>query len=388
MPDTQHQSQHMQYFFMLGREPALSLAEIKAVLQMNNIVATEITSGHNFLILALDRTIDAPKLMNALAGTIKIGEIIQKIEKITTESLLPLVPDVDNRVVFGISTYNFNMDIMKLGKQLKKLITDQDKAARFAVSKENPLSSVAVAKNKLIEKGIEFNLFKIKTEVFIGKTLAVQDFERYSRLDYGRPAPDAKSGMLPPKLAQMMINLSGVRNNATLLDPFCGSGTVLQQAIIMGFKNVSGTDISPEAIVATTKNLEWLKKELNIDFNCTPTVADIRNIDKKIKPKSIDLIVTEPDLGPPLRGFESPQALQRIITNLEKLYHIIFEKFSIILKRNAIVVIIVPEIRAKNKTYRFNVDQMLANKFQVLGHWQYSRPNQHVVRNIYKIKAL
>ncbi len=376
----------MQYFFMLGREPELSLSEIKSVLQKHKITATEITNGHNFLIIDSTEEIHAV-IMDELAGTIKFGKIIAKQEKVTAESLFEILPQTENRLVFGISTYNFNLDINRLGREIKNLVKETGANARFAVSKENPLSSVAVAKNKLIEKGIEFNLFKVGAEVFVGQTLAVQDFENFSKMDYGRPAPDATSGMLPPKLAQMMLNLSGIRKNASFLDPFCGSGTVLQQAIVLGFRDIRGSDLSPKAIADSQKNLDWLKKELNEDFSCPLTVSDIRDIDKKIKSKSIDLIVTEPSLGPPLRGFESPQTLNRIITDLEKLYRIIFEKFSIVLKKNGIAVIVAPEIRTKNKTYRFNVDQLLTNKFQVLGHWQYSRPNQHVVRNIYKLKA-
>jgi len=371
---------------MLGREPELSLSEIKSVLQKHKITATEITNGHNFLIIDSTEEIHAV-IMDELAGTIKFGKIIAKQEKVTAESLFEILPQTENRLVFGISTYNFNLDINRLGREIKNLVKETGANARFAVSKENPLSSVAVAKNKLIEKGIEFNLFKVGAEVFVGQTLAVQDFENFSKMDYGRPAPDATSGMLPPKLAQMMLNLSGIRKNASFLDPFCGSGTVLQQAIVLGFRDIRGSDLSPKAIADSQKNLDWLKKELNEDFSCPLTVSDIRDIDKKIKSKSIDLIVTEPSLGPPLRGFESPQTLNRIITDLEKLYRIIFEKFSIVLKKNGIAVIVAPEIRTKNKTYRFNVDQLLTNKFQVLGHWQYSRPNQHVVRNIYKLKA-
>lgn len=371
---------------MLGREPEISLAEIKSVLQKNKITATEITSGHNFLIIDSTSPIDAI-IMNELAGTIKFGQIIAKQEKVTPENLFEIIPPTNNRVVFGISTYNFNIDLNKFGKQIKNLIKETGATARFAVSKENPLSSVAVAKNKLIEKGIEFNLFKVGTEVFIGQTLAVQDFERFSRMDYGRPAPDATSGMLPPKLAQMMLNISSVRNDATLLDPFCGSGTVLQQAILLGFHKLSGTDLSPKAIADSQKNLDWLKKETQEDVAVPLTICDIHDIHKIVAPNSIDLIVSEPSLGPALRGFESPQTLNKIIFDLERLYRVIFEKFSFILKRNGIAVVIVPEIRTKNKSYRFNVDQMFVNKFQVLGHWQYSRPNQHVVRNIYKLKA-
>ena len=35
----------------------------------------------------------------------------------------------------------------------------------------------------------------------------MQDFEQWGARDYGRPSRDAVRGMLPPKLARMMVNL-------------------------------------------------------------------------------------------------------------------------------------------------------------------------------------
>ena len=40
--------------------------------------------------------------------------------------------------------------------------------------------------------------------------------------------------MLPPKLAQIIVSLSGTQPGQTVLDPFCGTGVVLQEALIMG----------------------------------------------------------------------------------------------------------------------------------------------------------
>ena len=88
----------------------------------------------------------------------------------------------------------------------------------------------------------------------------MQPFKDLSRLDFGRPARDDFSGMLPPKLAQIMINLAQVQNpEALIIDPFCGSGTILSEALLMGYKDLLGSDISPKAIADTYKNISWIK---------------------------------------------------------------------------------------------------------------------------------
>ena len=64
---------------------------------------------------------------------------------------------------------------------------------------------------------------------FLGQTLVVQPFKVLSKRDFGRPARDDHSGMLPPKLAQIMINLARRNDDIstkTILDPF----VVLEQS--------------------------------------------------------------------------------------------------------------------------------------------------------------
>ena len=96
--------------------------------------------------------------------------------------------------------------------------------------------------------------------------MAVQPFEEFGARDYARPSRDDLSGMLPPKLAKIMINLAQAKENSLILDTFCGSGTILQEALIMGYLNLIGFDSSPKAIKDSQANLEWLadKYDLNI----------------------------------------------------------------------------------------------------------------------------
>ena len=67
--------------------------------------------------------------------------------------------------------------------------------------------------------------------------------------------------MLPPKLAQILINLCGpLKPGAVVLDPFCGTGVVLQEALLMGYR-AYGTDIDERMVDYTEKNLKWLVRD-------------------------------------------------------------------------------------------------------------------------------
>ena len=64
--------------------------------------------------------------------------------------------------------------------------------------------------------------------------------------------------MLPPKLAQILINLCGpLIPGSVVLDPFCGTGVVLQEALLMGYL-AYGTDVNERMVEYTTRNLNWL----------------------------------------------------------------------------------------------------------------------------------
>jgi len=68
-------------------------------------------------------------------------------------------------------------------------------------------------------------------------------------------------GMLPPKLAQTIVNLATGPTPPTedtiILDPFCGTGVILQESLLMGY-GAYGTDLEPRMIDYTRENLAWL----------------------------------------------------------------------------------------------------------------------------------
>ncbi|HUC27868.1 MAG TPA: methyltransferase domain-containing protein [Streptosporangiaceae bacterium] len=63
-----------------------------------------------------------------------------------------------------------------------------------------------------------------------------------------------RSGALRPTVAAMMVSLAG-EPGGTLLDPCCGSGTILREAAAAGWPRVQGGDIDPEAVDIARRNV-------------------------------------------------------------------------------------------------------------------------------------
>jgi tRNA (guanine10-N2)-dimethyltransferase len=101
--------------------------------------------------------------------------------------------------------------------------------------------------------------------------------------------------MLPPKLAQIIINLANPPAGGAILDPFCGTGVILQEALLMGFK-VIGTDIDTRMVDFSQSNIDWLEQQ---KADLPP--AEIFQADAITSkwPKTIDAVTSEVYLGPP-----------------------------------------------------------------------------------------
>jgi tRNA G10 N-methylase Trm11 len=154
-------------------------------------------------------------------------------------------------------------------------------------------SSAELYHNKVLSEGFELLVIAAGKDMVIARTLGVQDIDWYSRRDYERPARSAKVGMLPPKLAQILVNST---HSEAVYDPFCGTGVVLQEALLLG-RMAEGSDLSEEMVAATQTNLPWLSEQVAAPLSgWRVKLADAR----QVKLPAAAAVVSEGYLGPNL----------------------------------------------------------------------------------------
>lgn len=396
----------MKYFFVLGNNPGLSAAEIAAVFGAEDKMQL-LPGGILFL---ENPAADMKKMIRRLGGTIKVGTVMAEANRHRNqevkEKILKMIEtdlaekSSEGKYCFGFSYYGRSgFPIFPIGLEIKKTLKQKGLSCRLVTSREKTLSSVVVEQNNLTTRGMEIVLIEEAETIYICKTEAVQAFKELSFRDFGRPERDDLSGMIPPKLAQIMINLSRAKaEDSTLLDPFCGSGTVLMEAALIGFKNIIGSDLSEKAIDDTKKNTEWLKKTFPSSvFDLELFKISATEISQKIKPNSVDAIVSEPYLGPQ-RGKHNPH---QVAAELEKLYSAALREFKKILKPNGRIVMIFP-VRAEGTRPDFHFLNPNLDGWQVVnplpeglqeklhttrrGTIVYGRPGQKVYREIVVLK--
>ncbi|MBQ3440908.1 hypothetical protein IJG27_01180 [Candidatus Saccharibacteria bacterium] len=233
------------YLAVLGREPELSNAELEALFGKIKPFSSN---------LSLFNSQTTPDI-NRLGGSLKLAKKL-------SEKPLDFLSKTEGKITLGISDYSKNASKKSASSEamkLKKILTRHDKSVRVVMGDSAVLPTATSLHNGLSGKNPKkCELIKVENDWF--RVIGIQDIDAYSRRDQGRPKRDAKVGMLPPKLAQILINLCGpLPEGSTILDPFCGTGVLLQEALLMGY-SAYGTDMSERMIEYSKRNLGWLQK--------------------------------------------------------------------------------------------------------------------------------
>lgn len=96
--------------------------------------------------------------------------------------------------------------------------------------------------------------------------------------------------MLKPKLARLLINLARIKEGGRLLDPFCGTGSILIEAHYLDLNPV-GIDLDSRAIEKSNINLKAYNLSIKVD------IGDATKLEDKYKADSFDGIVTDLPYG-------------------------------------------------------------------------------------------
>ena len=249
----------MKYVAIAGRQPLISLAEIQALYdKAARLVGKKLV----FFEINEDGEENISPDINCLGGSLKLGRFFDTDFSKLAKFLATTHPE--GKITLGISDFS-KQKKSGLAKQksmeLKRNLAKMGRSVRVITSNEPEISSATAHHNQLGEKTGCFEIFLIDREIYL--SLGTQNITAYTERDQARPARDAKVGMLPPKLAQILINLCGkLPEGARVLDPFCGTGVVLQEAAIMGYVPY-GTDLNERMVEYSKKNLSWLFNERN-----------------------------------------------------------------------------------------------------------------------------
>lgn len=338
----------MQSLLILGRQPALGLAELESLYGADRLQPV----GNKAVIVDIDPCLLA---FDRLGGSVKFCKVLTALD--TTDwhqiekFLLQASPTQsekmpEGKMLLGLSTIGLDAGPQQLqatGLKIKKAVRQTGRPVRLVPNKTVELNTAQVLHNNLTgSNGWEIYLIRDGDKTIVAQTVKVQDIESYTQRDRGRPKRDTRVGMLPPKLAQIIINLAAGRLpedvlsnicdipadqevprpklGQTVLDPFCGTGVILQEAALMGYESY-GTDLEPRMVDYSKQNLEWLTRTYHLPAVCCQVEAGDATSYKWQKP--FDFVASETYLGRPFTGRPDAEVLARTIAEC----NLIIKKF-------------------------------------------------------------
>ena len=366
--------------FIPGKNWRLSLAELASFIETRKAKFRVRSFSKEFFVVEIEEEKGGWGIAD-LGGFIKIGDVtatlstesvkeavLQKnkeakaqISRVIASSGLidDLLKTASGKTVFGVSVYcaekslrPFSRSIQRfVGSTVKRELAGYGKKSKFMgfsrERKQPQLSHIEVLKKNLVENKAEILFCVGKYETFVAATIAVHNPFEFQKRDVDKPV-QRKIFAIPPRLARIMINLAACTAGKALLDPFCGVGTILQEALLSKAK-AFGVDINRWCIEAARRNMEWLKDEYSLE-NAEYRVlqGDVHRLSQKIGWEQVDCIATEPDLGPPLRQIPTTSYAMRIAGKLEPLYYSLLEEAYKVLKSHGRLVLVSPYIKTRS----------------------------------------
>jgi tRNA G10 N-methylase Trm11 len=339
----------MNHIFHLGRNPELSILEIISYLDRTK-TKYKVEKITKKVLIIESTSFNAKKAITALGGTVKISIPINKEE--IEKNILDLYT---KKLSYGINSIeSSNSNTILLNETIRNFCKKNKIKSFHKYIKERDIPP-----SKSTNLDLEFTLYKNKN-YFVSAT---SNPKAYEERDENRPFFNPLK-VTSLRLAKILINLAQPKKQAVILDPFAGLGTILQEALLMGFK-IAGADIKSSAVKKCKSNLRWIKSKYKVKSEYSIHHSEILHLSERIT--EADCIVTEPYLGPFLRKLPGELEARRIAKELNELYSDILRESSNILKKGSKMVIIVPAFKTKNnKNIRIGFQSLIEpNGFRI-----------------------
>jgi len=391
-----------EYMFILGSNWLLSIAELLAYVRNRGYEAVLVDHSRNAAIvdfkekLSVEEVID---MQSALGGCYKTGRVIQRYdidiplkayptsghsskEDLRIIQSCPWFVDLwqnprGKKIRFGVSTYpvidgrspiQYRRFTRGLNNTIKQILIQKgakraDYYAYDRPDKRNPkkvnlsLWPKTIAQgNLLTPPNNELLAAFTEKNLYLARTMVVYDSMLQQYRDESRPYISSAIST-SPKVCRTLLNLAGARPGDTVLDPFCGTGTLLIEAAMLGMKCI-GVDINAEQVQGAKSNLLWFAKDSGQKIDFQVIRGDSRQLSELVK-KQVDAVAFEPSLGPVVSKQSEIENAEETIKELTRLYHDALVQIEEILRPDGRVAMTIPVIISNSGPLSIDVKQMV-----------------------------
>ncbi|MFW9844639.1 MAG: TRM11 family SAM-dependent methyltransferase [Candidatus Thorarchaeota archaeon] len=391
-----------EYVFILGSNWLLSIAELLVYVRNRGYEAVVTDHSRHAVILDFKQKLtleDVVDMQGALGGCYKIGRVIQtyniilpmnayptngKPDKEALDILtsVPWLPSLWQRprgkkIKFGVSTYpiidgkapiQYRKFTRGLDDTIKKLLLQKgarradyfayDEPDRRRAKRMNlALWPKTISKNNLLTPpNAEILAVFTEKNLYIARTMVIYDSVLQQYRDESRPYI-SKEISTSPKVCRTLLNLAGARPGDTVLDPFCGTGTLLMEAAMLGMKCI-GIDIDGNQVQGTKSNLTWFGRDIGERVHFDVFRGDARNLASLVS-KQVDAVAFEPSLGPVSKKKPTAEEAESTIKELTELYREALTQIAQVLRPDGRVAMTIPVIISKSGPVTMDIREMI-----------------------------
>ncbi len=231
-----------------------------------------------------------------------LSELIWKILKLQISTHIPTIQSLRNS-----SFENFSISASSVGRRNFSYIEIKE-ALNEALSVEMPLSYEDES-----HEWFDIRVFLEHSHAYIWVRLTSKPLHRRS---YKVATTKAT---LRGDVAYTMAYLVNIQNTDTILDPMCGSGTILAEACAFNPFRILGGDISSEAVEVAIKNLHTFDRKVEV------LIWDSKKL--PLENASIDKIISNLPFGKQIK-----------VEDLNDFYISVLDEFKRVLKPGGLAV--------------------------------------------------
>jgi tRNA G10 N-methylase Trm11 len=298
-------------------------------------------------------------------------------------------PEFAEAITFPERNFNFSLSLYctqgdqeaeyeGLSEQLLSTLREHGlKKANLIRSRSGP---EMYSERVVSRSAMDFLAFPIGAASQWGVTIYVPETEGFKERSTERPY--VTSGIsLSSRLARLLVNISGVSKGQVLLDPFCGSGTILGEALLKGADCV-GVDRNHGSVERAKENLAWVLSQSHRGGQRPPSYSvvtgDATNLRRSLGDQMVDAIVSEPILMPRLSSPPTLEKARRLVKHASIIYSDALYEMSGVLRRGGRMVLVTPSVRTiegKDVTLSFeDLKEVGLRPFQPSGTPPYEYP--------------
>jgi hypothetical protein len=278
-----------------------------------------------------------------LSGVHKIAPVTTKLDSSSGElgGLVSLVTShLEEKSNISLSGYDIGEDDYE--DLVRSLLDGLREAGLKKVRLLRPKGNELLSERVLSREAFDVVAFPYHEGFGLGPTVWVPDSTSMRQRGTRKPVPHSDIAM-SPRLARTLVNLAGLGPGQTILDPFCGSGTILIEAYAKSLRCL-GLDSRASRVQEARENLRWSVGGVS-DKGYDIRKGDARESSRMLRGTKVDAVVTEPLLLPRLDARPKTATARAMIEEPANVYNDALASMAGSIHSEGRIVVVVPVIQ-------------------------------------------